>query len=61
MKTNPYQVFRERGNMLVRLGIKGQESRKPEFFRMLKADLANDNPRRQDQLVDEFRALAFGW
>jgi hypothetical protein len=47
--------------MLVRLGIKGQESRKREFFRMLKADLANDNPRRQDQLVDEFRALAFGW
>jgi hypothetical protein len=45
---------------LVRLGLEGQESRKREFFRKLKANLANDDPSRQDQLVDEFRALILG-
>jgi hypothetical protein len=45
---------------LVRLGLEGQDSRKREFFRKLKANLANDDPSRQDQLVDEFRALILG-
>jgi hypothetical protein len=45
---------------LVRLGLEGQESRKREFFRKLKSNLANDDPSQQDQLVDEFRALILG-
>ncbi len=45
---------------LVRLGLEGQESRKREFFRKLKANLANDDPGQQDQLVDEFRTLILG-
>src|ERR1035437_2165936 len=45
---------------LVRLGLEGQESRKREFFRNLKTNLANDDPTHQDQLVDEFRALLLG-
>jgi len=45
---------------LVRLGLEGQEVRKREFFRKLKENLADDNPRRQDQLVDEFRILILG-
>jgi len=45
---------------LVRLGLEGQESRKREFFGKLKANLANDDPGQQDQMVDEFRALILG-
>ena len=45
---------------LVRLGLEGQESRKREFFDKLKANLANDDPDRQDRMVDEFRALILG-
>ena len=45
---------------LVRLGLESQESRKREFFRRLKENLANDNPNQQDRLVDEFRALILG-
>ena len=45
---------------LVRLGLEGQESRKQEFFRKLKANLDNDDPNQQDRLVDEFRALILG-
>src|SRR5271168_1613645 len=45
---------------LVRLGLQGQESRKREFFRKLKTNLANDDPSQQDQMVDEFRALILG-
>ena len=45
---------------LVRLGLEGQESRKREFFGKLKANLANDDPSQQDQMVDEFRALILG-
>lgn len=45
---------------LVRLGLEGQESRKREFFRKLKTNLANDDPSQQDQMVDEFRALILG-
>lgn len=45
---------------LVRIGLEGQESRKREFFRKLKANLATDDPSQQDQLVDEFRALILG-
>lgn len=45
---------------LVRLGLEGQEDRKREFFKKMKENLANDDPKQQDQLVDEFRALILG-
>ena len=45
---------------LVRLGLESQESRKREFFKRLKVNLANDDPKQQDQLVDEFRTLILG-
>jgi hypothetical protein len=45
---------------LVRLGLESQETRKREFFRRLKENLANDTPNQQDRLVDEFRALILG-
>src|ERR1700693_4165504 len=45
---------------LVRLGLEGQGSRKAQFFKKLKANLANDDPRQQDQIVDEFRTLILG-
>src|ERR1700693_1613609 len=45
---------------LVRLGLEGQENRKREFFRKLKDNLASDDPRQQDRMVDEFRALILG-
>ena len=45
---------------LVRLGLENQESRKREFFHKLKQNLASDDPKQQDRLVDEFRALILG-
>jgi len=45
---------------LVRLGLEGQEIRKREFFKKLKANLDDNDPARQDLLVDEFRALILG-
>jgi hypothetical protein len=45
---------------LVRLGLEGQAIRKREFFNRLKANLTDDDPRREDQMVDEFRALILG-
>jgi hypothetical protein len=45
---------------LVRLGLEGQESRKREFFKKLKENLADDDSAEQDRLVDEFRALVLG-
>jgi hypothetical protein len=45
---------------LVRLGLESQESRKLEFFKRLKANLASDDPNEQDRLVDEFRMLILG-
>ena len=45
---------------LVRIGLESQEDRKRDFFRRLKENLASDNPKQQDQLVDEFRALILG-
>ena len=45
---------------LVRLGLEGQEIRKREFFKKLKANLDSEGPEREDQLVDEFRALILG-
>jgi len=45
---------------LVRLGLVSQEDRKREFFKRLKENLANDDPKQEDQLVDEFRALILG-
>jgi hypothetical protein len=45
---------------LVRLGLESQENRKREFFKRLKENLANDDPKLEDRLVDEFRALILG-
>ena len=45
---------------LVRLGLESQESRKREFFKRLKENLGNEDPKEQDRLVDEFRALILG-
>jgi hypothetical protein len=45
---------------LVRLGLESQETRKRDFFKNLKENLANDDPAQPDRLVDEFRALILG-
>lgn len=45
---------------LVRLGLESQADRKREFFKKLKENLADDDPKDQDRLVDEFRALILG-
>ena len=45
---------------LVRLGIESQADRKRAFFSKLKQNLPNDDPKQQDRLVDEFRALILG-
>jgi uncharacterized protein YlaN (UPF0358 family) len=45
---------------LVRLGLVSQEDRRREFFKRLKENLANDDPKQEDRLVDEFRALILG-
>jgi hypothetical protein len=45
---------------LVRLGLENQEIRKREFFQRLQENLAIDDAVRQDELVDEFRALILG-
>ena len=46
---------------LVRLGLENQESRKREFFRKLKDNLADDTPENQDRMVEEFKALILGF
>ena len=45
---------------LVRLGLQNQENRKREFFKKLKENLANADPKQEDRLVDEFRDLILG-
>jgi hypothetical protein len=45
---------------LVRLGLENQENRKREFFKKLRANLANKDPKEEDRLVDEFRTLILG-
>lgn len=45
---------------LVRLGIESQAERKRTFFKKLRENLSNDDPKQQDHLVDEFRALILG-
>ena len=35
-------------------------SSKREFYRRLRENLANDDPKQQDRMVDEFRALILG-
>jgi hypothetical protein len=45
---------------LVRIGLESQEDRKREFLKRLKENLANDDPRQQDRLIDEFRTLILG-
>ena len=42
---------------LVRLGLESQANRKREFFKRLKDNLAKDDPKAQDRMVDEFRTL----
>ena len=46
--------------LLVRLGLESQENRKREFFRNLKENLASDDPKQEDRLIDEFRSLILG-
>jgi hypothetical protein len=46
--------------MLVRLGLESQEDRKRLFFEKLRENLSDDDPQKQDRLVDEFRALILG-
>ncbi len=45
---------------LVRLGLQGQEERKREFFKKLRANLANDDPGKEDEMIDQFRTLILG-
>lgn len=45
---------------LVRLGLESQADRKREFFRRLKHNLGEDDPKQQDRLVSEFRTLILG-
>jgi hypothetical protein len=45
---------------LVRLGLESHANRKREFFKRLKENLAKDDPRQQDRMVDEFRTLILG-
>jgi hypothetical protein len=45
---------------LVRVGLDSQEGRKREFFKKLRKNLANNDPKVEDQMVDEFRALILG-
>ena len=45
---------------LARLGLESQADRKRAFFSKLKQNLSNDDPKQQDRLVDEFRALILG-
>ena len=45
---------------LVRLGLESQENRKREFFKKLKQNLTEDDPEKQDRMVDEFRKLILG-
>jgi hypothetical protein len=45
---------------LVRLGLESQANRKREFFKKLKENPANDDPKEQDRMVDEFRSLILG-
>jgi hypothetical protein len=45
---------------LVRLGLESHTERKREFFKKLKENLAEDDPKQQDRMVDEFRTLILG-
>ena len=45
---------------LVRLGLESQANRKREFFKRLKENLAKDDPKQEDRMVDEFRSLILG-
>jgi hypothetical protein len=49
---------------LVGLGLESHESRKREFFKRLRKNLADntaaDDVKNEDRLVDEFRALILG-
>jgi hypothetical protein len=45
---------------LVSLGLESQANRKREFFKKLNENLAKDDPKEQDRIVDEFRTLILG-
>jgi hypothetical protein len=45
---------------LVRLGLEGQQARKAEFMERLKTNLASEDPKEQERLIDEFRDLILG-
>ena len=40
--------------------VEGQEQRKQEFFRRLKQNLVEDDPKQQDLVAEEFRTLILG-
>jgi hypothetical protein len=42
------------------VGLESHANRKREFFKRLKENLAEDDPRQQDRMVDEFRTLILG-
>jgi hypothetical protein len=46
--------------VLVRLGLENQGARKREFFNKLRKNLTSADPKIEDQMVDEFRALILG-
>jgi hypothetical protein len=45
---------------LVHIGLEAQASRKREFFKKLKDNLAQDDPQEQDRLAGAFRDLILG-
>ena len=45
---------------LVRLGLDSQADRKRECFKQFKQNLAGDDPREQDRVVNAFRTLILG-
>lgn len=45
---------------LLHRSLVSQDARKRQFLKKLRKNLANNDPRQQDQLVDEFRALILG-
>ena len=40
--------------------VEAQQNRKREFVKLLKRNLAIDDPKQQDRLVNEFRTLILG-
>jgi hypothetical protein len=45
---------------LTRVRLESQANRNREFFKRLKENLAENDPKEQDRIVDEFRSLILG-